>query len=351
MIIFKSVIISYFKRESALFIEYFALTLIITCSLVFFQVLEAFSRSLFNIVIPTILKDIIVEFLQLLQLIGYGFDLMNFDESLYLVVFVYSLNAISLLIYVARIRGLGLNLNFSFLRDGILAQVLRFGFYSLLGAGGTQIILQIDSVMVSGMEGLDATGIYTIAFFIGIVIEIPKRSITQVSSALISQASQKHDYEAVKKLYKQTSINQMIIGSLLLITIWSNIENIYSFIPNHEQYINGINVVLFIALGKLSDMVFGVNGEIIVMSKYYRFNVLAIGILALSTIILNYYLIPKYGLEGAAIASFISMLGFNALKFLFLWSKYKLQPFTKQSFCFHNNRSYHFSRQSTFTIY
>jgi O-antigen/teichoic acid export membrane protein len=198
----------------------------------------------------------------------------------------------------------------------------------LIGAGGTQIVLQIDSIMVSGQLGLEATGIYTIAFFIGIVIEMPRRSIAQISSALIAQAFEKEDIPAVNKLYKQTAINQMIIGSLLLIGIWANLENLYSFIPNGQLYISGINVVLFIGLGKLSDMAFGTNGEIIVMSKHYKFNVIAVAILAFLTIGLNLILIPKYGIEGAAIASFLAMLIFNISKFLFVWIKFKIQPFS-----------------------
>ncbi len=332
--VFKSALVNYFSNESALFIQYFSLTLTITLSLILFQVLEAFSRSLLNIVLPTLLRDIGIRLSTTVAVVCFGFDIISFDTALILVVCAYGLNALALLFYVGYSRKLGISFNFKFLKNGKFKEVLRYGLYSLLGAGGTQIILQIDSVMVSGMEGLDATGIYTIAFFIGIVIEMPKRAITQVSSVLISESFVKNDLAAIKKLYQQTSINQMIIGTLLLLGIWSNIENIYAFIPNREVYINGINVVLFIALGKLSDMIFGVNGEIIVMSRFFRFNVLAIAILAGTTIILNYYLIPVYGLEGAAIASFIAMLSFNVMKFIFLLVKFQLQPFTNKTLLF-----------------
>ena len=126
----------------------------------------------------------------------------------------------------------------------------------------------------------------------------------------------------------------MIIGCLLLVGIWANLDSLYSFIPNGDVYIQGINVVLFIGLGKLSDMIFGTNGEIIVMSKHYRFNVIAVAILAILTIVLNLLLIPQYGIEGAAIASFLAMLTFNISKFLFVWVKFKIQPFSLQTIKF-----------------
>jgi O-antigen/teichoic acid export membrane protein len=132
--------------------------------------------------------------------------------------------------------------------------------------------------------------------------------------------------KAVKKLYEQTAINQLIIGALLLLGIWSNLSNIYHFVPNGKLYEQGFYVVLFIGLGKLSDMLFGANGEIIVMSKYYKFNVLAVLILAMMTIALNLVLIPEYGIQGAAIASFLAMFLFNLIKYLFVWIKFGLQP-------------------------
>ncbi len=331
---FREPIVNYFSKESALFVDYFQVTLLVSFLIIQFQILEAFSRSLLQIVIPNALRDIGLRVLTTLALLLYGFDIIGFESLVFCLIGIYGIVCLALAVHLRIKKQLPFTINFQFLKRGVAKRILTFGFYSLIGAGGTQIILQIDSIMISGAIGLEATGIYTIAFFIGVVIEMPKRAITQISSALLAQSFNKGDMSAVKKLYQQTSINQMIIGTLLLIGVWANLDSIYSFIPNNETYLNGFNVVLFIALGKLSDMVFGTNGEIIVMSKYYRFNVIAVSFLAVLTIILNLTLIPQYGIEGAAIASFLSMLIFNLLKFAFVWSKFRIQPFTIASLKF-----------------
>ena len=64
------------------------------------------------------------------------------------------------------------------------------------------------------------------------------------------------------------------------------------------------------------------------MSKYYRFNVITVAILALLAVVLNTFLIPIYGIEGAAIASFLAMLVFNLTKYVFVWMKFGIQPFS-----------------------
>jgi O-antigen/teichoic acid export membrane protein len=327
-LVFKDTIVGYFSQESPLFIEYFQLTLLLTFLVIQFQLLEAYSRSLLKITAPTFFRDIGLRVTTGIFLVLYGFSFINFNQLVYSLLIVHGIAVVGLIINFLKNKELQVSLDFSFLRNGQLKRIMNYGFYSLIGAGGTQIILLIDNIMISGYEGLGNNGIYTIAFFIGVVIEMPKRAITQISSALLSQAFNKNDMAAVKKLYKQTAINQLLIGSLLLIGIWANLTNIYSFIPNSEDYIAGFNVVLFIGLGKLSDMAFGTNGEIIVMSKYYRFNVITVAILALLAVVLNTFLIPIYGIEGAAIASFLAMLVFNLTKYVFVWMKFGIQPFS-----------------------
>jgi O-antigen/teichoic acid export membrane protein len=90
-------------------------------------------------------------------------------------------------------------------------------------------------------------------------------------------------------------------------------------------------VVNIIGLGKLLDMTFSLNGEIIVMSKYFRFNVLSLVILAVLAVMLNQWLIPLYGIDGAAWASAISLLLYNLVKMTFVWVKLGVQPFTSEN--------------------
>ena len=327
-LIFREQIVAYFSKKSTLFIDYFQVTLIISFLLINFYILEAYARSLLKIEVPTLLRDIGLRGLTTLALLSYGIEIIRYETLIYLLVLIYALVLIGLVVILKRRGDLAWSLDFSFLKRGRWKRILNFGLYSVLGAGGTQIILQIDSIMVNGTLGLKTGGIYIIAFFIGQVIEMPKRMITQVSTTLLVQSFNKGDMKTVSRLYRQTSINQMIIGALLFIGIWANLRNIYHFVPHGEEYIQGFYVVLFIGLGKLSDMLFGTNGEIIVMSKYFRFNVLAVSILAGLTIILNIILIPRYGIEGAAVASFFAMLCFNVVKYLFVWIKFRIQPFT-----------------------
>ncbi|WP_420845198.1 polysaccharide biosynthesis C-terminal domain-containing protein [Maribacter litopenaei] len=72
----------------------------------------------------------------------------------------------------------------------------------------------------------------------------------------------------------------------------------------------------------------GNNNSILYNSKYYT-SVLFFGVLlAILAIGFNLWLIPKYGLQGAAIASFSAFFIYNSLKLYYVKSKFGLQPFT-----------------------
>jgi O-antigen/teichoic acid export membrane protein len=95
-----------------------------------------------------------------------------------------------------------------------------------------------------------------------------------------------------------------------------------------ENYRGGILVVFLIGLSKYFDLVLGNNNAIIFNSKYYK-AVLFLGLfLAFFAITLNKIFIPIYGINGAAIATLISITLYSIAKLLFVVIRMKLFPFT-----------------------
>ena len=90
-------------------------------------------------------------------------------------------------------------------------------------------------------------------------------------------------------------------------------------------------MVLYIGIGKLMDVAFSVNSEILVFSKYYRFNLIATIGMSILIVALNYWLIPIYGIEGAAMASALVMLLYNLTKFIFLKIRLGFSPFSTET--------------------
>ncbi len=332
--LFKDQLEQYYNQKSPLFMEYFQVSLIVTLFLLYIQLAEAYSRSLLKSIPPVAIRDVLLRVMTTASVLLYASEIIDFDLFVQLFIVLYGIALLSHVIYFISIKALAVSLRFKEFNKKDVVKILKYGAFTVIGAGGSQIVLQIDSLMLAGLEGLKEAGIYSIAFFIGTIIEIPRRSIGQITTPLISQAFEKGDMKKVAQLYKQTSINQLIIGALLMIGVWANLEAIYQLMPNGEIYSAGLNVVLLIGVGKLIAMMSGVNGEIIVMSKYYKFNVLTIAILAIAMIVGNSLLIPEYGIEGAAFASLVAMVLYNLTKFGFVYWKFGIQPFSSKTIIF-----------------
>lgn len=325
--IFKGQIISFYIKESPLLIEYYFLIIPLTFFLVFFGVLEAFANSHYKTAVPIFLRDIVLRLFTTVLALLYVFAVIDFNQFIWLLIGSYGVGMICLMYYLRSIGELRISFDFTFLKNGFYKEILNYGFYMLLGATGASLVSYIDILMIGSMIGLKETGIYAIAFYMAVVIDIPRRGIKQIVDPFIATATKNDDKAQIADLYKKLSINQLIIGILFILGIWGNINEIFTLVPNGDIYATGKYVVLIIMLGKLVDMGSSMNGEIIGYSKYYKFNILSVILLAILTVLTNLIFIPIYGINGAAFATFFSLLLFNILKFLFILIKLKIQPF------------------------
>jgi O-antigen/teichoic acid export membrane protein len=326
--VFKENISDYFSTNSGLVNTYLGYIFGLAILMALHQVLVAISQSLRNIILPNFLKEVMLRALTLVNIMLFAFQVISFHQFILILISAYTFNFFVLLIYLLLKKAITITFRFEHLKWNEIQGMLAYALFTFLGASGILIIGKVDSIMVASMLGLDALGIYSTAFYIAVLIELPKRAIAQIGMSIIATAYKNNNVSEIKAIYKKSSINNLIIGSLLFIGIWINLDNIFSIMPNSELFKVGKWIVLIIGAGKLIDMIAGLNGEIIVMSKHYRINVYLVVLLTLFTILANYLLIPIYGLEGAAIGSSLALLFFNLSKFGFLYWKESIQPFS-----------------------
>lgn len=326
--VFQNPIHAYFEEKAQQLVDSFHLVLVLVLILSFQSIIEAYSRSLLKTVFPGFLRDFLFRFLISVSVLLYALQLFSFDTLLVSLLGIYVLILIFLLLYLSKDGNFRIRFPSADVVRTIGKRILGYSFFIFLGFSGGTIIVNVDSIMISSMLGLAQTGIYVTAMYMGTIIELPKRSISQIVTPLFSKSFEENNLEEVGSLYKKVSINQAILGTLILLGILVNLDNIFALMPNSEIFSAGKYVVLFIGLGKLIDMTFSFNGEIILFSHYYRFNVTATLILGFITIITNLILIPLYGISGAAFASMITLLLFNLVKFIFVKVKLGMQPFS-----------------------
>jgi len=330
-----------FIDKSSDLISYKYYLLPLALFLLLFNVFSAYSRALLKIVAPKFLKEVLIRLFIGIAAVFFFFNLIQFNDLIGWIVGFYGIALLLLIWYIANLKQLIITPGTSIFKSPQIKEMTQFGMITFLSAGSGVIVGKIDTLMLGSMTGLSNTGIYGVAFYIGAFIQLPRRSLSDISAPLIARGYKQGDIGQVSTIYKKSSINLLIIGSFILTIIWANIDAIFSLIPHSDIFIKGKYVVLFIGLGKLFDMAMGLNHEIITNSKIYKWNMLLIPLLAITTIITNLIFIPEdnpfssfgvYGINGAAIASLLSIFSINLLRYLLILIKLKLQPFSIHTF-------------------
>ena len=191
------------------------------------------------------------------------------------------------------------------------------------------IVTRLDMLMIGYLLDLEQVAFYTLAFYIGNAIAIPGRSVISISVPLIYKAWENQDFKEIDLIYSKSAINQLIVSGLLFLVVWLNIDEVLSLLP--EKFSYGKWVVFYIGLAQLVNMSCGVNGAIIVNSKYYKFDLYTNLILLFITVLLNFLLIPIFGINGAAMATAVSIVLFNLIRIIIIYYKMKIQPFSKKT--------------------
>jgi O-antigen/teichoic acid export membrane protein len=323
--LFKPQIIASNQEKSKLVVDYLFYLMPLTLFTLFFNLFDYYLRSCYSSVIGSSAREFTQRILILFVLSLYFIGMISFPVFIFLYIASTCLPTLILLYYIIKLDEWHVKPVKGFVSIELRKEMIKLSLFSILSGSASVLITNIDLLMVNQKLGLGPTGVYSIAFYFGTIIIIPSRSLMRIAMSITSEAFKKNDLNAIKSLYRKSCNNQLTIGLLLFIGIWCNLDNIMAILP--PEYASGKNVILFISAGYLVDMATGINYVIIITSKYYKYDTYFMAVILLVTILTNYFLIPVYGISGSAIATAITISIYNILRWLFLYYKFKFQPY------------------------
>lgn len=314
------------SSENHLFKTYYWYLIPLTFFTMFFNILELYSRMLYDTTTSRILREFTKRIFILAALLLLLFTSVSFEAFMWVWLLCNIIPTGMIAFRMYRRNQLSLRLNLKFLDKPIRRQIINLCFFGILTGASPFIVENIDKYMVVESYGLTGTGIYAIAFAFATIISLPARSLYSIAYTVIAEAWKNENMAEIKSVYQKSCISQLIATLFLFLLVWANIHNIYHYLP--PAYAAGEYVIFFIGLGYLIDASTGVNGVILATSKFYKYDsffyVALIGI----TIGANLIFIPIYGLTGAAIASAVTFFIFNLFRYLFILLLFKMQPYT-----------------------
>jgi O-antigen/teichoic acid export membrane protein len=214
------------------------------------------------------------------------------------------------------------------LTNRLAGKMTNFGLF-VFGAQFLNLLSRtVDTFILTakGDRGLTDTAIFTIATYVVTLMEIPQRSMNSVTIPVLAEAWKNKDLPHIKRIYQKSVTNLLVVGLMMFGLIWLNLHNIGSFLGKNFSGIE--SVILLMGIGKLIDLGTGANSQIIGTSNFWRVDFTTNVIYTIVALPMNYLLITKFGLIGAAYSTVIALTFYNCLRYGFLWFKFGMQPYT-----------------------
>ncbi|MEW6127389.1 MAG: oligosaccharide flippase family protein [Acidobacteriota bacterium] len=214
------------------------------------------------------------------------------------------------------------------------SELFKFQTYLLLFTLVLNLLQKVDLMLVKALSSDDVTIASRNAADYGAAINIANItyqiiiSVTFVIFPLISAASFVDDREKTRK-YIGNTLRYSLMIMLLTATLFSANAREVLFVLYPSEYQPGAGALMVVAFGMLFFGLLYILTTIISASGNPKIS-LAIGILALGiSAVLNYFLIPAYGLTAAGVATTIAMLSGVIAGSIYLFTKFKtLMPIT-----------------------
>ena len=251
---------------------------------------------------------------------------MNFEFFIYYLIAGYYIRLLIIIIYSLKIH----TPRFSFTIPPVVTKIIFYSFLIFLSGAASSIILDIDKSMIASLITADDVAYYSVALFIAAVIEAPGRAMFQITSPLVSDAINSKNNIYLKNLLVKSSKNLLIVSGGLFLLINLNLIDFYDFVKQ-PKYAVAIGVVGIVSSGKLYSMSIGCLNNIISNSKYYPFVFWFSILSAIIAIILNFILIPMYGIIGAAYATLFVIIFINTLKLILVAVNFNIYPYSLET--------------------
>lgn len=312
------------------FEEMSVLGVVITGS-VFYTFGLSVSATKNKISIPFFIKNVFVRISLIIAAFLLFYNKILFSEWMW--IFAYTHLAIGLMVLIYGLYQKKLSL----VRPRLKPLLGRKEFLLFSGSGVVIGILSmsvttLDSQIIVSTIGFEALGIYSMAYFIGNIVESARRPMSVSLTPAIADYWNKEDYDSLKRIYKNSSkilTSTVVVAAILIIP---NLDFLVSIIPDPERFEGLKTLVILVLFSRLIDYLFGANSEILSNGPYYIFNVWATCAFILVMLVLNLLLIPTLGLNGVALTTVISYLVYNLLKAIYLFKKLHINPFTRTHF-------------------
>ena len=187
------------------------------------------------------------------------------------------------------------------------------------------IMQSIDIIILSIYEGFDQIAYYSVSVKLAMVISLALMSVNIVIAPRIAEIFENQNMRDLQQLVKHSTRIIFLMSICVLSIFFFFSEEILSLFGH--DYIIAKNALLFLLAAQFFNAISGPGAIYLNMTRRQKTlnKILVFGLII--NISLNFYLIPTEGINGAAMATLISLIIWNTITTIIIYSKDKIKIF------------------------
>ena len=187
--------------------------------------------------------------------------------------------------------------------------MLRTGWPMLLGSAMFLVMSWTDTLLLGHFLEEDQVGIYRVAFRMAAVVTLVQAAVNSYAAPLFAERHVSGDRTGLKLALRQTTLLNVAFSvpafvALVAVPAWWLGWFGDAFVP-------GATCLVWLAVGQVVNALCGPVMYLLNMTGHERQAQRIVWIAAMGNLVMNVWAIPRFGIEGAAVATAFSMALWN----------------------------------------
>ncbi|MED4972300.1 flippase [Geobacillus kaustophilus NBRC 102445] len=204
-------------------------------------------------------------------------------------------------------------------------EFLKYSFLLVLVAVMGVVMDRIDILMIGNMMTNKDVGIYQVSSQIANLVSVLLVIFNTVFAPQISKFYHSGKLDELRRLYVQ-STRLLGLGALIFVIFLSTFSE-YILMVFGKEFVEGQTALILRGIGQFINAAVGSVWLMLAMTGKPKLQMYGNFAACIINVILNYILIPKYGIDGAAFASMVAVGFVNILGYILVRREFKVKVY------------------------
>lgn len=193
---------------------------------------------------------------------------------------------------------------------------LNTAFPLLLTSGVHLMLTQTDIILLGYLRNTDLAGIYSSVSRISQLVLFGLTAVNIITAPLISELYVEKNFKKLQEMVSFSALLTLVLTMPVIVII----ALITPFILNifGPEFVTGSTALRIILLGQVINALSGSISFIMTMTKFHKQSLYILTLAAIINLVLNVFLIPLFGLEGAAATTAITTVFWNVTMYFYI---------------------------------